>query len=80
MDSENIKNEYKILIHELKKYNPELLDKKRILAISKCDLLPAVELAKIKKKVPADVPVVYLSSHTQMGITEIKDLLWQLLN
>jgi len=80
VDSENIKNEYKILIHELKKYNPELLDKKRILAISKCDLLPAVELAKIKKKVPADVPVVYLSSHTQMGITEIKDLLWQLLN
>ena len=79
VDSENIKKEYKILLNELKEYNPELLDKKRMLAISKCDIIPPSELTKIKKKVPDNVPVVFLSSHIQMGITEIKDLLWKLL-
>lgn len=80
VDSENIKQEYKVLLNELKEYNPELLDKKRVLAISKCDLIPYTELVKIKKKVPNDLPVVYLSSHIQMGVSEIKDIVWKLLN
>jgi GTP-binding protein len=79
VESENIKKEYKILLQELKNYNPELLDKKRMLAISKCDIIPPDELKSIKKKVPTDVPVVFLSSHIQMGIAESKDLLWKLL-
>lgn len=80
VDSENIKQEYKVLLNELNEYNPELLDKKRVLAISKCDLIPHTELTNIKKKVPNDLPVVYLSSHIHMGVTEIKDILWKLLN
>ena len=79
VESENIKKEYKILLQELKNYNPELLDKKRMLAISKCDIIPPDELEKIKKKVPTDIPVVFLSSHIQMGVVETKDLLWKLL-
>ncbi len=80
IDSENIKKEYKILLNELKKYNPELLDKKRMLAISKCDIISPNDLEKIKNKLPNDLPVVYLSSQIQMGIDKIKDTLWNLLN
>ena len=79
VESENIKKEYKILLQELKNYNPELLDKKRMLAISKCDIISPDELDKIKKKTPSDIPVVFLSSHIQMGVSETKDLLWKLL-
>ena len=80
VDSEDILKEYNILLTELKAYNPDLLDKKRLLAISKCDLLPVEELNKIKANIHADIPVVYISSHTQMGLTETKDQLWALLN
>jgi len=80
IESENIKKEYQILLNELKQYNPELLDKKRVLAVSKCDLVPPEELQKIKKKLKMDIPVIYISSHTQMGIMETKDLLWGILN
>ncbi len=79
VDSEDIKKEYQVLLNELKQYNPELLDKKRIIAISKCDLIPADELEKLKKKLKLDIPVIFISAHTQMGITELKDDLWKLL-
>ncbi len=79
-DSESIKKEYKILLHELKSYNPELLDKKRLLVISKCDLLSETELKKIKKKVPADVDVLYISSLANQNLMELKDKIWELLN
>jgi len=84
-DSTDIIEEYKILLNELSKYNPELLHKKRMLAISKCDMLDATLLAKLKKDVAKrfkekTVPVVYFSSHTQQGITELKDELWKQLN
>lgn len=78
-DSEDIKKEYQILLNELKQYNPELLDKKRIIAISKCDLIPADELEKLKKKLKFDIPVTFISAHTQMGTTQLKDKLWKLL-
>lgn len=79
IDSEDIKKEYQILLNELKQYNSELLDKKRIIAISKCDLIPADELEKVKKKLKFDIPVTFISAHTQMGITQLKDELWKLL-
>ena len=79
IDSENIENEYQILKNELYKYNPELLDKKRMLAVSKCDIIPAEELEKIKKKLKLDIPLVFMSAHAQMGIMQVKDELWNLL-
>ncbi len=77
--SENISGEFKILQKELKMYNPELADKDYLIAITKCDLLPADELKKLKKKLTRLNPV-FISSHTQTGITELKDKLWLKLN
>lgn len=78
--SDSIKKEFKILLHELKSYNPELLDKKRILAITKCDLLSDSELKKIQKKVPNDVNVLFISSLTNQNLMPLKDKIWELLN
>jgi GTP-binding protein len=78
-DSENIKKEYEILLAELEKYNPELLDKKRVLAISKCDLIDASQQKKLSKKLP-DIPNMFISSKTNIGINNLKDLLWSELN
>ena len=74
-----INNEYRILLNELKQFNPELLDKQRILAISKSDLLDEELMDEIKKELP-DVPAVFISSVAQQGLTELKDLLWKALN
>lgn len=86
--SKDIQAEYEILLGELEKYNPELLTKARILAVSKMDLprvdeetgeeLPALDAKKLSEQV--GVPVVYISSHTREGIDELKDLLWIELN
>jgi GTP-binding protein len=75
-DSENPAKEYKTLLKELKQYNPELLDKKRILGISKCDLVDEKQITKMKKKIPEDLPYVFFSSYTNQGIDELKDLIW----
>jgi GTP-binding protein len=77
-DSENIKTSFYILLNELRLYNPELLDKKRILAISKSDMLDNELKAEIKKDLP-DLPFVFISSITGEGITELKDLIWNSL-
>ncbi len=79
-DSDDIKKEYQILVNELKKHNPELLDKSRLLAISKSDMLDAELKEEIKKELPKDVKSVFISSIAQQGLTELKDSLWQLLN
>jgi len=79
VDSENILKEFRILQKELKMYNPELADKDHIIAVTKCDLLTEEELKALKKKLAKHKPV-FISSHTQMGITELKDKLWQQLN
>jgi GTPase len=76
--SESIVKEYKVLIGELEAYNPELLDKKRLLAITKCDLTEAVEIKKLKKKLP-DIPSVFISSVTTTGIEKLKNMLWEAL-
>lgn len=79
-DSDNIRKEYEIILGELQKYNPELLDKDRILAISKSDMLDQELIAAIKEELPTDLPSLFISSVTQKGITELKDLIWKKLN
>lgn len=77
-DSKNITEEYRILLNELEQYNPELLDKQRLLAISKSDLLDAELMTEIKKELP-DITTIFISSITQYNITQLKDLLWRIL-
>ncbi len=79
-DSDDIQNEYKILLNELKKHNPELLDKDRLLAISKTDMLDDELIAEIKKELPKDINHLFISSIAQIGMTELKDKLWEMLN
>ncbi len=79
-DSDSIADEYKVLLYELEKYNPELLDKQRILAISKSDLLDEELMAEMKNEVPADLPFIFISSLVQMGLEKLKDELWKILN
>jgi GTP-binding protein len=76
-DARDIQKEFDILLSELKQYNPELLDKKRVLAISKSDLLDAELKAAIKKELPKDISSVFISSITLEGIPELKDLIWK---
>ncbi|MGI6338995.1 MAG: GTPase ObgE [Bacteroidales bacterium] len=78
-DSGNIREDYEILVNELKMYNPELLDKKRILAITKSDLLDVELKGEIRKDLP-DVSRVFISSITGEGITTLKDMIWKQLN
>jgi GTP-binding protein len=76
-------NQYKILLNELKKYNPELLDKQRIIAISKSDLIDDKVRLKIKKDISKkikNIPFEFISSVSNIGLVEIKDLLWKVLN
>lgn len=80
VDAKDIKKEYEILLNELRKYNPELLDKKRLLAISKCDMLDDELLKELKKEIPKGIPSVFISSLTNKGIAELKDLIWRTLN
>ncbi|MBP1638091.1 MAG: GTP-binding protein Obg/CgtA [Bacteroidetes bacterium] len=79
-DSTDIKKEYEILLNELGKYNPELVDKQRILAITKCDMLDDELISQIKKELPKDVKAVFISSVSGLGISELKDMLWEELN
>lgn len=74
-DSEDIHKEYKTLLAELEMYNPELLDKKRLLAITKSDMLDEELILELKKDLP-EIPHLFISSVTQKGIQELKDLIW----
>lgn len=78
-DAKDIHEEYRILLNELKQYNPELLDKRRVLAISKSDLLDEELKEELSKDLP-DIPYIFISSHTGRGLVELKDLLWRELN
>lgn len=79
-DSGDIKKEYDILLKELKLFNPELLDKQRILAVSKSDMLDEELMREIKRHLPRKVPHIFISSVTGAGIKELKDLIWKTLN
>ena len=78
-DSEDIHKEYRVLHSELEKYNPELLDKKRILAITKTDMLDKELEQELKKDLP-DIPYVFISSLAQKNVEKLKDILWEELN
>ncbi|MFN5795561.1 MAG: Obg family GTPase, partial [Bacteroidota bacterium] len=78
-DAQSISKEYNVLLNELEKFNPELLDKQRVLAISKTDLLDDELIKLVKKTLPKKVPYVFISSHTQLGLVELKDKLMGIL-
>lgn len=80
VDAKDIKTEYGILLNELRKYNPELLDKKRILAITKTDMLDDELKAEMERDVPTELPVIFISAVAQQGIKELKDLIWKNLH
>ena len=79
-DSDDIHKEYEVLLNELKKHNPELLDKQRLLAISKTDMLDEELQEEIKNELPTGIPFVFISSIAQLGLQELKDKLWKMLN
>ncbi|HMG66052.1 MAG TPA: GTPase, partial [Chitinophagaceae bacterium] len=79
-DSKDHKKEYEILVNELGQYNPELLHKQFIIAISKSDLLDEELVQAIEKELPSNIPHIFISSVTGNGLTELKDLLWKILN
>ncbi|MFM2206686.1 MAG: hypothetical protein RL213_661 [Bacteroidota bacterium] len=79
-DSKDIRKDFQILLDELEKYNPELLDKKRLLAVTKSDLLDEELLTAMKKEVPKGIPVIFISSASGAGIRELKDEIWKAIN
>ncbi len=79
-NSENLAKEYKVLLNELKQYNPALLDKKRLLAVTKTDLVDEATIKKLKTKLPKGVPAVFISSLSNQGIDELKDMVWKSFN
>jgi len=79
-DADDINKEYEILLSELRKYNPELLTKKRILAISKSDMLDDELKEEIAKTINVDIPWLYISSVSGEGLDQLKDMLWEALN
>ena len=79
-DADDIAKQYEVLLNELQQYNPELLDKQRVLAISKSDMLDEELMAEMKPDLPKDLPVIFISSVTQQGIMQLKDIIWKRLN
>ena len=79
-DASDIRKEFEILLNELRKYNPELLDKKRLLAVTKSDMLDAELKQGLEKELPASIPHVFISAITNQGITELKELIWKTLH
>ena len=78
-DSKDIKAEYTILLNELNAYSPELLDKDRLLAITKCDMLDAEMMEQLVPELPKDIEHVMISSVAGMGLEQLKDKLWEKL-
>jgi GTP-binding protein len=79
-DAKDIKEQYQILLGELRKYNPELLDKKRLLAISKVDMLDEQLMKEMELEIPNDLPYVFISSVSQFNLEKLKDLIWQAIH
>lgn len=79
-ESNDIKHDYEVLSDELKKFNPDMLEKHRVLAVTKCDLLDDELISMLKEELPDDLPVVFISAVTGYGLDELKDVLWHELN
>lgn len=78
-DTDDIRKEYEVLLNELSQFNPEMLDKQRVLAITKCDLIDEELMAMLEENLP-DIPHVFISGVSGLGLTALKDLLWVELN
>ena len=79
-DADDIKQQYEILLEELRRFNPQLMNKQRVLAISKSDMLDDELKAEIAPSLPDDLPTVFISAVTGEGLTELKDALWRAIN
>lgn len=79
-DTDDIKREYEILLNELRNFNPEMLDKHRVLAVTKSDLLDDELVEMLRETLPDDLPCLFISSVTGQGLDELKNVLWQELN
>ena len=79
-DAEDIRKEYDILLNELATFNPDMLDKQRVLAITKCDLLDDELIEMLEETLPEGIPHVFISSVTGLGVSVLKDILWNELN
>ena len=79
-DTDDIKREYGILLNELAQFNPEMLDKERVLAITKCDLIDEELMSMLEPNLPSDIPHVFISGVSGLGLQQLKDVLWKELN
>ena len=79
-DTDDLKREYDILLNELAQFNPEMLDKQRVLAITKCDLIDEELMSMLEPNLPADIPHVFISGVSGLGLQQLKDILWKELN
>lgn len=79
-DSDDIRHDYEVLLHEVSEFNPELSEKRRVLAVSKSDMLDDELREEIARELPDDIPTVFISAVTGQGLTELKDLLWREIN
>ena len=79
-DSDDSRKEYEILLNELRTFNPEMLDKQRVLAITKCDMLDQELMDEIEPTLPESIPHVFISAISGLGISTLKDMLWEELN
>ena len=79
-EADNIKHDYEVLLNELKEFNPEMLDKHRVLAVTKSDLIDAELENMLREELPTDLPVVFISAVTGYGLDGLKDVLWRELN
>lgn len=79
-DTDDIKHDYEVLLGELRKFNPDMLDKHRVLAVTKSDLLDEELISMLQETLPDDLPVVFISSVSGQGLDELKDVLWNELN
>ena len=79
-DTDDIRREYDILLNELARFNPEMLDKQRVLAITKCDLIDDELMTMLEPNLPSDIPHVFISGVSGLGLQQLKDILWKELN
>ena len=79
-DTDDISREYRILLNELEQFNPEMLDKQRVLAITKCDLIDEELISMLEPNLPADLPHVFISGVSGLGLQQLNDILWKELN
>ena len=79
-DSDDIATDFNILLDELTQYNPELLDKRRLLAVTKCDMLDDELIEQMRAHLPEGVETIFISSVANYNITQLKDMLWRALN